>query len=434
MCYIAVMEPNVESRTDGTCPDDYGILPVEFRPGFLKQLLGRTGFTVGPEHLSLHAGSGDGRIPYRDIRDVTPSGTSVTLDIVRNDRSASIRLRTGTSQEAEKVAALIRRLTDESKRLLEIFEADFPVTALGSLIDECLGFRGSPFVAAADALLVHAMKKNASDIHLEPLPGHVRLTVRIARELIEAGTYRQAFHEGLCSRLKFLAGCHSHRTGITQEGAFSLADGAGEARLSVYPAADGERVALRFIRPIAFPDLPSLGWLPETVAAWRRLLADGPGLALIAGPVGSGKTTALYATLAELSRSDASGLRRVATIEDPIEGRVPGICQSSLSSETGASLDAAFKHLLRQDPDVMALGEIRDAACLREALQAGQAGHLVLATFHAADAAGAIERLKKLGLDPGLVNASLKGILSVRLDKGAKPSAAVWQPELSSER
>ncbi len=428
------MDTNAESRTAATVQDDYGILPIEFRPGLLKKLLGRTGFTVGPEQLSLHSESGDDRIPYREIRDVSSSGASVALDVARNDRTARICLRTGNAQEAGKVAALIRRLAEESKRFFEILGSDLPIAALGSLVDESLGFRGSPFVSAADMLLAHAVRKNASDIHLEPLPGQVRVTVRIARDLIEAGTYRQAFHEGLCSRLKFLAGCHSHRTGITQEGAFSLAGGVGEARLSVYPAADGERVALRFIRPIAFPDLPSLGWLPETVAAWRRLLADGPGLALIAGPIGSGKTTALYATLAELAHSDAAALRRVATIEDPIEGRVPGICQSALSSETGASLDSAFKHLLRQDPDVMALGEIRDAACLREALQAGQAGHLVLATFHAADAAGALERLKKLGLEPGLVGASLKGILSVRLDKGMKPSANVWRPDHSSDR
>ncbi len=428
------METNAESRTAGTVPDDFGILPVEFRPGFLKKLLGRTGFTLGPEQICFHAESGDDRIPYREIQDVSPSGSSVVLDVMRNGRSTNICLRTGNAQEAAKVAALVSRLARESKRYLEILGANMPVTDLGCLIDESLGFRGSPFVAAADILLAHAVKTNASDIHLEPLPGQVRVTIRIARELIEAGTYRQLFHEGLCSRLKFLAGCHSHRTGITQEGAFSLADGAGEARLSVYPTADGERIALRFIRPIAFPDLPSLGWLPETVAEWRRLLADGPGLALLAGPVGSGKTTALYATLAELSRNDASGLRRVATIEDPIEGRVPGICQSSLSSETGASLDAAFKHLLRQDPDVMALGEIRDAACLREALQAGQAGHLVLATFHAADASGALERLNKLGLEPSLVGASLKGILSVRLDKGMKPFAAVWRPGRQADR
>jgi len=434
VCYIGCMVTNVEYETAGTIPDDFGILPVEFQPGFLKKLLGRSGFTVGPEQLTVHCEPGDERIPYREIQAVTHSGASVMVDITRNDRPARIALTAANAREAENVTALIRRLAGESKRHLEILRVDLPVAALGSLIDESLGFRGSPFVAAAETLLAQAVKANASDIHLEPLPGQVRVTVRIARELIEAGTYRQSLHEGLCSRLKFLAGCHSHRTGITQEGAFSLADAAGEARLSVYPAADGERVALRFIRPIAFPDLPALGWLPETVSEWRSLLADGPGLALIAGPVGSGKTTALYATLAELAHNDSSGLRRVATIEDPIEGRVPGICQSALSSETGASLDAAFKHLLRQDPDVMALGEIRDAACLREALQAGQAGHLVLATFHAADATGALERLKKLGLDSSLVDASLKGILSVRLEKGLKPYAALWRSGHSSDR
>lgn len=417
-------------RRESTTPrDDFGILPVEFQPGLLKKMLGRGGFVIKPDHLLVHACSTGDRISYHDILSARLSGCAVMIEVTHGDSKKTLRLDTRNASEAANVAALVQRLADESRKHLEILkDLQIPISSLGAIIEECLGFRGQPFVAAVETLLHQAACTGASDIHLEPLPDGVRVTVRIARELIEAGTYRQSAHEGLCSRLKYLAGCHSHRTGITQEGSLSMPDNAGEVRLSVYPAIDGERVALRFIRPIAFPDLPSLGWPMETVIEWRQVLADGPGLALIVGPIGSGKTTALYATLAELAGKEASGLRRVATLEDPVEGRVPGICQSSLSTEPGSSLDAAFKHLLRQDPDVMALGEIRDAACLREALQAGQAGHLVLATFHAADAAGALERLKKLGLDTGLVDTSLKGVLSVRLEKGLKPFAGVWLP------
>lgn len=416
----------------GEPQDGFGILPVEFHPGFLRKLLGSGVFVIRPDHLCVHADAADERISYQDISSVRPSGSSVLIESARNDSPKTITLQTRNSSEAAGVAALLQRLAGESRRHLEILNSRENTSSLGSLLDECLCFRGQPFVAAVETLLHHAAVSGASDIHLEPLPGGVRVTVRIARELIEAGTYRQIAHEGLCARLKYLAGCHSHRTGITQEGSLSMPGNEGEVRLSVYPAIDGERVALRFIRPIAFPDLPSLGWPLEVVSEWRQLLAEGPGLALIAGPIGSGKTTSLYATLAEIAGTGTSGLRRVATLEDPVEGRVPGICQSSLSTEPGSSLDAAFKHLLRQDPDVMALGEIRDAACLREALQAGQTGHLVLATFHAADAAGALERLKKLGLDAGLVSASLKGILSVRLEKGQKPLATVWRPGRTS--
>ena len=419
------------SRLSEPAADGFGLLPVEIRPGFLKKLLGDAGFIITPEDLRIIGGTGEERHGFLEIASLRACGSAVALELAGAGPGSgkAIRLETGDAVEAGRVATLLERLTREARRHVEILDLSVGIASLGRMIDECLGFRGRPYVAAAETLLRHAARAKVTDVHLEPLPEAVRVTVRAARELVEAGSYRHAGHEGLCSRLKYLAGCHSHRTGITQEGAFSMPEDALEIRLSVYPAVDGERVALRFIRPIAFPDLPSLGWPSESVAAWRRLLAEGPGLVLIVGPIGSGKTTALYATLAELAGRDASGLRRVATLEDPVEGRVPGICQSSLTAEHGNHLDVAFKHLLRQDPDVMALGEIRDAACLREALQAGQAGHLVLATFHAADAAGAFERLRRLGLEGGLVATSLRGILAVRLDKGMKPSASLWLPE-----
>jgi len=409
--------------------DGFGLLPVEFRPGFLDRLLGTCGFTVRPDKLVVEVADGQLCIAYHDISSAISNGRLLAIESENAESFGKWKFKARSAAEADRYASLIQRLSAESKRYVFLQNAPEGVSRLGNLIGECLEWRGQPFVAAADVLLREVVHAGATDVHLEPLPQGVRVTVRRSRELVEAGTYALNGHEGLCSRLKYLAGCHSHRSGIIQEGAWSMADATGEARLSIYPAIDGERVAIRFIRPIAFPDLPSLGWASETVTSWRTLLARGPGLVLIAGPVGSGKTTALYATLAELAGLGGSQLRRVATIEDPVEGRVPGICQSSLSSESGSSLDAAFKHLLRQDPDVMALGEIRDAACLREALQAGQAGHLVLATFHAANAAGAIERLRKLGLDQGLVNASLKGILSVRLEKGLKPVADIWQSD-----
>ncbi|HEY9069089.1 MAG TPA: ATPase, T2SS/T4P/T4SS family [Candidatus Ozemobacteraceae bacterium] len=415
---------SIASRPD----DGLGLLPFEFTPGLIPGLLGARRFILHPDHLELPESQPPERISYATLGTVSRDGRSIRLEPADGASHRAYTLRLGSRSEADRIAGLIERLVNESRRYASLRASPQALESLGMVLDMCLGFRGQPFVAAADALLETVTRTGASDVHLEPLSDRVRVTVRAARELVEAGFYRKAGHEGLCARLKYLAGCHSHRSGIAQEGAWSLPDGSGEARLSTYPALDGERVALRLIRPIAFPNLPSLGWPAEVVTAWRELLHSGPGLSLIVGPIGSGKTTALYATLAELASPSMEGRKRVATLEDPVEGRVPGICQSSLTGEAGTSLDSAFKHLLRQDPDVMALGEIRDAASLREALQAGQAGHLVLATFHAADADGAIERLGRLGLEQHLVTTALRGILSVRLDKGMKPYASLRIP------
>ncbi|HOY65412.1 MAG TPA: ATPase, T2SS/T4P/T4SS family [Candidatus Ozemobacteraceae bacterium] len=412
---------SAESRTD----DGFGLLPFAFAPGLIPGLLGACRFILQPGHLELPDAQPPERIPYDAFRAVEADGRTIRLDVAPPPCQRVISLRLGSRDEAERVASLIERLVEESRQMGDLLAGTLASKEIGRLLDTCLGFRGQPYVAAADVLLATATRTGVSDVHLEPLSDRIRVTVRAARELVEAGSYRKSGHEGLSARLKYLAGCHSHRSGIAQEGAWSLADGAGEARLSIFPALDGERVALRLIRPIAFPDLPSLGWPAAVIEEWRELLRRGPGLSLIVGPIGSGKTTALYATLAELAAPGPRGAKRVATLEDPVEGRVPGICQSSLTPDAGTSLDTAFKHLLRQDPDVMALGEIRDAASLREALQAGQAGHLVLATFHAADADGAIERLGRLGLEPHLVTTALRGILTVRLEKGMQPTASL---------
>ncbi|MBF0500621.1 MAG: Flp pilus assembly complex ATPase component TadA [Candidatus Riflebacteria bacterium] len=415
----------------------FGLLPLEFRPSGLGKWFGRLAFRVHADHLVIaRSGEPERAIPFSRIISCEAIGDTVHLQLCKPDELLRLR----GSFDPVALAQLLSTLsTEDNKRRSYRLRMPDPADAI-NLFAEMLGWRGTPFVDAMNLLLDLATCLGASDMHLEPGPVSVRITMRIRGELTTVGNYPIASHTGLAARLKHLGGCRSHLSGIPQEGAFSReflpsstgADTAAfsssahassppvnttDVRLSIFPSLHGDRIAMRFIRPIEFPDLDALGWGSGSTTAWRNLLADGSGLILIVGPIGCGKTTALYASLAETARSRDGSSRRVATLEDPVEGRVPGICQASLDPRTGLGLADAFKHLLRQDPDIMALGEIRDPACLREALQGGLAGHLVLATFHAADPDGAMQRIMQMGLESSIIGPGLRGMLVLSLTR-----------------
>ncbi|MEW6713413.1 MAG: ATPase, T2SS/T4P/T4SS family, partial [Candidatus Riflebacteria bacterium] len=278
---------------------------------------------------------------------------------------------------------------------------------------ECFNYAGGPFVRATEALLSIAKLERLSDVHFEPDKDQVRITFRQAGRVICAGYISPEKFNRLLARMKYLAGCRSHVFDQAQEGAFHDEKTSLDVRLSSFPTNYGERLALRFIQPIHFSSLDKLGWNSPVVEEWRRLLQAKSGLFVISGAVGSGKTTALYASLAELACSHQQ--LRAVTIEDPVEARIPGICQSSLETMRGLDLAAAFKHLLRQDPDIIALGEIRDRECLREALQAGLSGHRVLATFHAGRGGETMARFSRIGLEDSMISQGLRGIIHLEL-------------------
>ncbi|GAB4279792.1 MAG: hypothetical protein Kow0029_23860 [Candidatus Rifleibacteriota bacterium] len=280
---------------------------------------------------------------------------------------------------------------------------------------EMLSFSARPYVWAAEALLAIARQENITDIHFEPVEKAVKISYRSSGLVQNSLTIGYEKYSGLLSRLKFLAGCLSHISDKAQEGAFRDDHTRLDVRVSTFPTDFGERLSLRIISPLRYDSLESLGWSESSIQAWRREFSRDSGLMLISGAVGSGKTTALYATLAELANS--CDKLRVVTLEDPVEGRISSICQSSLDSMKGLTLAQAFKHLLRQDPDVIALGEIRDRECLREALQAGLSGHRVLATFHAGSAEEAFDRIKQMGIDEYMVLSGLKSILHLDLKR-----------------
>lgn len=261
-----------------------------------------------------------------------------------------------------------------------------------------------------DALLHAAVAARASDLHLTPGPRSTRVRHRVDGVLRDAAALPAGRHGALAVRLKVMAGLDIAECRLPQDGAFRRLVRARSVdfRLSSFPTIDGESLVLRVLDAHGRPaSLDALGLDPRVRATLSGLVERPGGLLVVAGPTGSGKSTTLHALLGTLA---GRGLA-IATLEDPVEHRLEGVCQSSVDPARGLDHAAGVRALLRQDPDVLMIGEIRDAASCRMALRAAAAGHRVVATVHAADAPGALERLVELGAGEGDAGA-VRGALS----------------------
>jgi len=284
------------------------------------------------------------------------------------------------------------------------------------------GANAAPVVELWDRLIEQAAREGASDLHVEPLEEAVRVRFRIDGVLHERLRLpdRSAIRP-LVARLKVMAALNPSETRLPQDGRIAYRSGtqpsAGgdedlDLRVSTFPMAWGEKVVLRLLRRRRTAlGLDTLGFSPKTLAEYRRLLEAPHGMILHTGPTGSGKTTSLYAALTEI----ASPERNVVTAEDPIEVLIPGVNQCQVRPQIGLDFAAALRHFLRQDPDVILVGEVRDAETARIAVEAALTGHLLLSTLHTNDAASSVVRLVELGVEPFLVASSLLGVLSQRL-------------------
>ena len=269
-------------------------------------------------------------------------------------------------------------------------------------------------VKLVDSLISEGIGARASDIHLEREAAGVAIRHRIDGLLRNVRTLDGDTGLPLVSRIKIMAGLDIADRLRPQDGRITMTIGAGQVdlRVSTLPAAHGEKVVLRVLDTRAGgASFESLGLSDSALARLRGLLDIREGLVLVTGPTGSGKTTTLYAALRAIQRRGVN----VVTVEDPIEYRLPGIVQVQVNTRTGLTFAAALRSILRQDPDVILVGEIRDAETATIAVQAALTGHLVLSTLHTIDAAGAISRLDDLGVDRYKVAASLKGVVAQRL-------------------
>jgi general secretion pathway protein E len=273
----------------------------------------------------------------------------------------------------------------------------------------------APIIRMLNALLTQAAKDGASDIHIEPYERSSAVRFRVDGTLREVVAPNKALHAALISRLKIMAELDISEKRLPQDGRISLRIGgrAVDVRVSTLPSAHGERAVLRLLDKGDANKftLESLGMSGDSLERFKRLLRQPHGIVLVTGPTGSGKTTTLYAGLSTVDASTTN----VLTVEDPVEYELPGIGQTQVNAKIELTFAKALRAILRQDPDVIMIGEIRDFETAQIAVQASLTGHLVLATLHTNDAPSAVTRLTDMGIEPFLLSSSLIGVLAQRL-------------------
>jgi type IV pilus assembly protein PilB len=272
----------------------------------------------------------------------------------------------------------------------------------------------APIVRLVTNLLHDAVDRHASDVHVRPGANSAEVLFRIDGSLVSVRTFAKALLPAVMARIKVLCGMNLAEHRLPQDGAMhmSVRGRAVDMRVSVMPTIHGESAVVRLLDPsISLRKLNGVGFSAHDESRFRALLNRNQGLVLVTGPTGSGKTTTLYAGLQELN----TGEFQIITVENPVEYRLDGVLQIQVQPTIGYSFETALRHILRHDPDVILIGEIRDRDTARIAVESALTGHLVLSTLHTNSAVQAITRLVEIGVEPYLVNATLAGVLAQRL-------------------
>jgi type IV pilus assembly protein PilB len=282
------------------------------------------------------------------------------------------------------------------------------------LEDKAAMASAAPVVKLLNYILYQAIRDRASDIHLEPFEGDFKIRYRVDGSLFELDAPPPHLAEALIARVKVMSDLDIAETRLPQDGRIELTVGGRsvDLRVSTLPTMYGESTVMRILdRSNVSLSLDNLGLLPPVRAHLRRFVDLPHGIVLVTGPTGSGKTTTLYAMLNEANKEDT----KVITVEDPVEYDLEGIIQVPVNEEIGVSYASVLRTILRQDPDVILVGEIRDRETAQTAIEASLTGHLVFSTLHTNDAASAITRLVDIGIEPFLLTATVQGILAQRL-------------------
>lgn len=291
----------------------------------------------------------------------------------------------------------------------------------------------APIIRLLNATLTQAIKQNASDIHFEVFENSLSVRFRIDGMLHEAFEPPRALAPLIISRLKIMAKLDIAEKRVPQDGriALRIAGRAIDVRVSTLPTHYGERIVLRILDKQKAPlDLRALGMAPDHLSAMEQLILQPHGIILVTGPTGSGKTTTLYAALNQLNEAK----RNIMTVEDPIEYYLSGVSQTQVNSKIGMTFARGLRAILRQDPDVIMVGEIRDLETAEMAVQASLTGHLVLSTLHTNSALGAITRLQDMGVEPFLVSTTLIGVAAQRLVRLLCPDCKRAEPVTAEQK
>ncbi len=291
----------------------------------------------------------------------------------------------------------------------------------------------APIIRMINALFTQAVRENASDIHVEAFEQHSTVRFRIDGVLHDVIRPHRALHAAMTSRIKIMAQLDIAEKRLPQDGRITIriAGKPIDVRVSSIPTSHGERIVMRLLdKDPARLDLDVLGMAADTLRQTDRLVHHPHGIFLVTGPTGSGKTTTLYAALARLD----AGKLNIMTVEDPVEYDLPSIGQTQVNARIGLDFAKALRSILRQDPDVIMIGEIRDLETAQIAVQASLTGHMVLATLHTNDTATAVTRLVDMGIEPFLLASSLTGVLAQRLVRRLCPACKRAAPADAGEQ
>ena len=290
-----------------------------------------------------------------------------------------------------------------------------------------------PIIRLVDSMLAEAVRMRASDIHIEPGKDALRVRYRIDGVLHDVTSPPRALHGPIVSRIKILSSVNIAEKRLPQDGRLQLSvEGRPlDVRVSTLPAMYGESVVMRLLdRSQPIRGLQDMGMLPEDQTRWEELIRRPHGMMLVTGPTGSGKTTTLYGALSMLNQSD----RKLITVEDPVEYQLAGVNQVLVKSSIGLTFAAGLRAMLRQAPDVIMVGEIRDQETAQIAVQAALTGHLVFSTLHTNDAPSAITRLIDMGIAPFLAASTMQGVLAQRLVRRICPACRITDNATAEER
>jgi general secretion pathway protein E len=291
----------------------------------------------------------------------------------------------------------------------------------------------APIIRMINALLTQAARDGASDIHIEPFESYSLVRFRVDGTLRDVVRPKRALHAALVSRIKIMAALDIAEKRLPQDGRITLRVGGRpvDVRVSTLPTGHGERAVLRLLeKDLSKLELTNLGMAKEALDRFDTLIHQPHGIILVTGPTGSGKSTTLYAAIRRLDKNTTN----IMTVEDPIEYDIEGIGQTQVNPKIDMTFAKALRAILRQDPDVVMIGEIRDLETAQIAVQASLTGHLVLATLHTNDAASAVARLIDMGIEPFLLSSSLLGVMGQRLVRKLCPKCRVQDSPTSPWR
>ncbi|MEN1759275.1 type II secretion system ATPase GspE [Anoxynatronum sibiricum] len=318
---------------------------------------------------------------------------------------------------------------ESAEKALEEFDETYTSEFFDDLNEETLAnVEKAPVVKLLNSVIRQAIKMKASDIHIEPLERSLRVRFRIDGDLQEIMKPQKASHSAVVTRIKIMGKMDIAEKRVPQDGRVEMEiDGREiDMRLAVMPTVYGEKIVIRLLdRSAILLSKDQLGFNENNMKTFDRIIQHPHGIILVTGPTGSGKTTTLYTVLQELNKID----KNIITVEDPVEYRINGINQSQVNVKAGLTFASGLRSILRQDPDIIMIGEIRDTETAQIAVRAAITGHLVLSTLHTNDTVSTISRLIDMGIEPFLVSSSVVGIMAQRLVKRICPDCqAAYEP------